>query len=250
MSFVAGVAVSAVAGYLGTLMLSQKMSITAGPLGHLAFPGVALAILYDLNISLGAFPFIILGVGLIWLLEIRTRLPKETLAAIVFAFGVGVSLLFLPIEKAEAALVGNIWEIDPIMTFVTVILSLVVALVIHLTYQKMMLINIYEDLAKTEGINVRLSNFLYLISIAIVVALGVTLVGGLLTVAIVAIPAATAKNFSSRLGLYKGLAVVFGVLSTATGMLVSQAAGLPAGPMIIVVAISLFFVSVFLKASK
>jgi zinc transport system permease protein len=247
LSFIAGISISAVAGYLGTLMLSKKMSVTAGPLGHLAFPGVALAILYDLNISLGAFPFIILGIVLIWLLEIRTKLPTETLAAIIFTFGVGASLLFLPIEKAEAALVGNIWEINAPMTLVTIILSLIVYFVIRQTYHKMMLANIYEDLAKTEGINIKLNNLFYLGSIAVVVALGVTLVGGLLTVAIVAIPAATARNFSTRMGLYKSLAIISGILSTTTGLLISQVTEWPAGPMIILVGIFLFFISVLFK---
>lgn len=250
LSFISGLSVSAIAGYLGTLMLSKKMSITAGPLGHLAFPGVALALLYGLNISLGAFPFIILGIVLIWLLEARTRLPTETLAAIVFTFGVGTSLLFLPIDKAEAALVGTIWEISPTMTLVTATLSLAIFYIIWRIYHQMMLISVYEDLAKTEGINVKLCNLFFLGSIAVVVALGVVLVGGLLTVAIVAIPAATARNFSTRLGLYALLSIIFGVVSTTAGMLISWTTQWPAGPMIILAGISLFFISVIFKRGK
>jgi ABC-type Mn2+/Zn2+ transport system permease subunit len=57
---------------------------------------------------LGAFPFVILGIFLIWLFERKTKLPTEALTAVVFATGVAVAFFFLPIEQAEAALVGDI----------------------------------------------------------------------------------------------------------------------------------------------
>ena len=96
LTLISGIFISGIAGYLGTLMLSKKMSAVAGPLAHLAFPGVALALIFGFNISLGVFPFVIIGAILIWLLEERTKLPMENLAAIIFASGVGTALLFLP----------------------------------------------------------------------------------------------------------------------------------------------------------
>jgi ABC-type Mn2+/Zn2+ transport system permease subunit len=74
------------------------MAVVAGPLGHLALPGAALALVYGFSISLGAFPFVVGGILLIWLLEIRTKLQMEALTAIVFATGVAAAFLFLPIE--------------------------------------------------------------------------------------------------------------------------------------------------------
>ena len=76
LTLISGIFIGGIAGYLGTLMLSKKMSAVAGPLAHLAFPGVALALLYGFsNIALGVFPFVIIGAFLIWLLEKRTKLP-------------------------------------------------------------------------------------------------------------------------------------------------------------------------------
>jgi len=107
-SLISGGFISGVAGYLGTLMLSKKMSAVADPLAHLAFPGVALALIFGFNLTLGVFPFVVLGVISIWLLEEKTKLPLENLAAIIFAAGVGTTLLFLPIDKAEEAIMGII----------------------------------------------------------------------------------------------------------------------------------------------
>jgi ABC-type Mn2+/Zn2+ transport system permease subunit len=53
LSLVSGVFISGSAAYLGTLMLSRKMAVVAGPLGHLALPGAALALVYEFSLSLG-----------------------------------------------------------------------------------------------------------------------------------------------------------------------------------------------------
>ena len=108
LSLIAGIFIGGVAGYLGTLMLSKKMALVAGPLGHLTLPGIALALLYGFDVSLGAFPFVILGIILIWLFEMRTKISMEALTAVVFSSGVAIAFLLLPIGQAEAALVGDI----------------------------------------------------------------------------------------------------------------------------------------------
>lgn len=243
-SLISGVFIGGVAGYLGTLMLSKKMSVVAGPLAHLAFPGVALALIFGFNISLGVFPFVIIGAILIWLLEEKTELPMENLAAIIFASGVGTAFLFLPIDKAEEALIGSIEKISFWETIIVVVLSLLVFYIIKQLYQKMMLMNVYEDLAVIEGVNVKLYNLLYLLSIAIVVALGVYLVGGLITAALIAIPAASARNISSNLQSYKIWAIVLGVISVIIGIFIARFCHLPTGPMVVVSSVVLFLISI------
>lgn len=247
LALVSGIFISGVAGYLGTLMLSKKMSVVAGPLAHLAFPGVALALIFGFNISLGVFPFVIIGAILIWLLEKRTKLPMENLAAIVFAVGVGSALLFLPIGKAEEALVGSITTITLGETIMVVILSLSVFYLVRQLYQKMMLMNVHEDLATIEGVNIQLYNLLYLLSIAIVVALGVYLVGGLITAALIAIPAASAKNISKGLRSYKTWAIALGIVSAIVGIFIARFIHIPTGPMVIVSSTILFLISVIFR---
>ncbi len=244
LTLISGVFIGGISGYLGTLMLSKKMSIVAGPLAHLALPGVALALIFGFSISLGAFPFVILGAILIWILEKKTNLPMENLAAIIFAFGVGTALLILPIGKAEEALVGNITKITSQETFMTVILSVLVFYIIGRIYKKMVLMNIYEDLATIEGVNTSLYNLLYLLSIAVVVALGVYLVGGLITAALIAVPAASAKNISKGLLCYKLSAVMFGVISAVGGIVVTRFIQLPTGPAVIVFGVIIFLISI------
>ncbi len=244
LSLVSGIFIAGSAAYLGTLMLSRKMAVVAGPLGHLALPGAALAIVYGFSISLGAFPFVVLGIVFIWLLEIRTKLPMETLTATVFAAGVATAFLFLPINEAEAALVGNISKVGIYETVAAVVLGSAVFIAVNRSYKKIMLLNVHEDIAKTEGVNVRLYNLIYLSSIAIIVALGVDLVGGLMTAALVAIPAAAARNISKTLVQYGVVSGAFGVLSAIIGITSSAITGLPAGPLVIITSGIIFLITV------
>jgi ABC-type Mn2+/Zn2+ transport system permease subunit len=240
LSMVSGVFIGGAAAYLGSLMLSRNMALVAGPLGHLTLPGIALALLFGFDVSLGAFPFVILGVVLIWLLEIKTKLPMEALTALVFASGVAIAFLFLPIDQAEAALVGDISQASLGGAAASVVASLAVTLAARRAYPKLVLTSISEELAISEGIDVRRYNLLYLLLIAVVVALGVRMVGGLLTAALVAIPPAAARNISKNLSQYRSRSTAFGIASAVFGIVVHHFTGLPAGPLIIAVSAVLF----------
>jgi zinc transport system permease protein len=247
LSLTAGIFIGGAAGYLGSLMLSKRMALVAGPLGHLTLPGIALALLYGFNVSLTVFPFVILGIVLIWLLEMRTKLPMEALTAIVFASGVAITFLFLPIEQAETALVGDISRITFWETIISVAVSISLVIVLKKIYPEMVLINISEDLARSERIGVKKYNLVYLLSIAIIVALGVKMVGGLLTAALVAIPASAARNISRNLAHYAFGAMVIGGISSSLGILLAELSEFPAGPLIILVSTLIFLISIAFK---
>lgn len=242
-SLVSGMFVGGAAGYLGSLMLSRRMALVAGPLGHLTLPGIALALVWGFDVSIGAFPFVILGVVLIWVLEMKTKLPMEALTALVFASGVAIAFLFLPIEQAEAALVGDISTARARDTALAVAVSLAVVFAVKRAYPKLILGNISEELAAAEGIDIKRYNLLYLFLIAVIVALGVKMVGGLLTAALVAIPPSAARNIGRNLRQYTLGAAAIGAASALLGIVLYRLTGFPSGPLIILVSAALFLLT-------
>jgi ABC-type Mn2+/Zn2+ transport system permease subunit len=247
LSLITGVFIGGVAGYLGSLMVSKRMGLVAGPLGHLTLPGIALALLYNFDVSLGALPFVVLGAILIWFLEIKTHLPAESLTAVVFATGVAIAFLLLPSETLETALIGDIAQVGFWGAIASLIASLVLFLILRKIYTKVIFSSISKDLAKVEGIDVRKYNFIYLTCIAIVVALGVKMVGGLLTAALVAIPACVSRNLSKNLLQYSYGAMMIGSLSCVLGILFYKFTGFPAGPLIILTSSFFFLISIIFK---
>jgi len=242
-----GAAVGGVAAYIGSLMVTRHMALTAGALGHLALPGVALALKYNFDVSLGALVFLIGGVFLIWALERQTKLPVEALTAVVFTTAVAIAFLFLPHEKVEVALLGDVSHITLITCLITLVASLLIFAVSSFIFNRMVLITVAPDIAKASRINVAAFTFVYLICIACMIALGVRIIGGLMTAALVAIPASTSRNVSANLFQYTYISLFLGGISCVIGILLSQLTTFPVGSLIIIVSASFFCVSLIVK---
>lgn len=241
------VSIGVVAGYLGTLMLSKRMALAGDPLSHLALPGIALALIYGLDVSLGAFGSLVVGVVGIWLLEKRTKLPLEAVTAIVFSLSVALTFLFLPAEEIEMALIGDISQISFWVVIWTALASVVAFLIVAKIYKIMVFITVSEDLAKSEKVNVDKYNLIYLLAVALIIGLGVRVVGGLLTAAIISIPAATSRNLSTNMRQYAYGGAIAGGLAAIIGIMGHQTLGIPAGPAVIISSAGLFLVSMVLK---
>ena len=246
-SLIVSIFIGGLAGYLGSLMITKRMALVGDALGHVALPGVALALIYGFNVSWGALPCLALGIFLIWLFEMRTKLPMEALTGIVFTASVAIAFLFLPEEKVSTALVGDISQIGFTDVLISIILSVVIFLILRKIFPKMILINFSEDLAKVEWVKVKKYNFVYLACIAIVVALGIKVTGSLLMGALVIIPAAASRNISHNLFTYSYGALFIGFISSLLGILLFKFFGWPAGPLVILVAALFFLISLAFK---
>ena len=103
-----GAAIGGVAAYIGSLMVTKRMALMAGALGHLTLPGIALALHFGFDITIGALLFLGFGIIAIWYLEQKTKLPTEAVTALVFASSLAVAFLFLPLEESHRVLLGDI----------------------------------------------------------------------------------------------------------------------------------------------
>lgn len=254
LALIMGGFIGGAAGYTGSLMVTKRMALAGGALGHLTLPGIALGMIYGFDVSLGAFVFLALGISLIWFFGRGTDIPMEALTGVVFATSVSIAFLFLPEKHTVDALIGDISNITPVSTFFTAILSIVVFLSVLRIYPKMLLSSVSEDVAKSEGVEMGKCNFVYLGSIAIVVALGVRVVGSLLTAALVAIPASTSRNLSENHFQYSYGSLALGSLATVLGIAVYKFTGrslgpvtAEPGPLIIIISALFFIVSLFFK---
>ncbi|HEC92467.1 MAG TPA: metal ABC transporter permease, partial [Candidatus Atribacteria bacterium] len=212
-----------------------------------ALPGVALALIYGFNPSWGALLVLAVGIFLIWLFEIRTKLPMEALTGIVFTASVAIAFLFLPESKVSTALIGDISQINFWDTLVSIVLCIITFLVLKKIFSKMILANLNENLAQVEGINTKKYNFIYLVCIAVIVALGIKVTGSLLMGALVITPAAAARNISRNLSQYSYGALIIGIISCILGVLLFKIIGLPAGPLVILTASIIFLISLIFK---
>ena len=247
MSLISAIFVGAAAGYLGSLMVTKRMALVGDALGHVALPGMGLALLWGFNVSLGAFVFLLIGILLIWFLENKTNLPTETLVGVVFVFSLAIGFLITPEPELLEALMGDISEISLINMLAVVVLSLVIIEITRRIYLHLIISSISEDLAAANKINRKMYNLIYLMTTALVVALGVKMVGSLLVGALVVVPAAASRNISRNIHQYSYLASLLGILSAILGFAIYQLTHFSIGPLIILASVYLFVVSLFWK---
>src|SRR5512135_575751 len=112
-SLIVGTALGLAAGYLGSIMVLEKMALVGDALSHVALPGLALGVLYNFNPLIGGFLFLFVSAVLIWHLGRVTKLSFETLvgAAFTLALAIGILLFGDRLDALETALFGYIAQV-------------------------------------------------------------------------------------------------------------------------------------------
>jgi ABC-type Mn2+/Zn2+ transport system permease subunit len=231
------------AGYVGSFMVLRRMALVGDALSHVALPGLAIALLLNINPFIGAFATLFIGIICVWSIENRTELPTESLIGLFFTFSLAIGFLITPQTEILEALFGDISKISATDTYLAVILSVILIAVMYYISKSFILGTISPDLAKASGIKVAGLNFIFLVLVAVAVALGIKAVGSLLMGALVIIPAITSKNITSSLRGYTLASSLIGLISAFGGIAVAGRFHLPPGPMVILASSALFLLS-------
>lgn len=247
LSLLTAVFIGGVGGYIGSLMVTKRMALAGDVLSHVALPGIGLALIYGVNVSLGALASLVLGVFIIWALELRTGLPAETLVGIVFVLSLAAGVLITPNTEILEALFGDISGISAADALAATLVSVAVFFLMRKIYPKIILAYVSEDLAQASGVKIRKYNLIYFLAIAFIVAFGIKIAGSLLMSAIIIIPAAASRNISRSMFQYSYLAMFIGATSAAGGILFSGVVGWPVGPVVVLVNAIIFGATLLLR---
>lgn len=235
--------VGAASGYLGSFMVLKRMSLVGDALSHVALPGIAIALTFGFNPMLGAFLALIIATFGIWYLSKNSEVYPEALVGVFFTTSLSLGLLLTPEPELLEALFGDIDKIGVTDGLFTVIGALIIFVVTLLISKKLLLGIVSEDLAKSQGVNISKVNLIYLLLVALVVALGVKFLGTLLTGALVIIPAAAAKNLAGSIKSFHLYSIILGIFSSTAGILAAQYFNVASGPIAVLVAVALFVLS-------
>lgn len=248
LSLIVAAIVGAASGYLGSVMVLRRLALAGDVLSHVALPGIGIALIYNFDPFILAFVFLFVASWIIWVLEKKTKLPTESLIGILFVASLAVGVMIIPeLEELGEALFGDISQINIFDAGLAIVLSILVFVIGAKIYKGLVLGTISEDLAIANGVKLRKINFLFLILVAAVVALGVKVVGTLLMGGLIIVSATAAKNLSRSIVRYASLSTVFGLVSAPSGLLIARVYDMPPGPMIILVGIGIFLLSLLAK---
>jgi ABC-type Mn2+/Zn2+ transport system permease subunit len=251
----AALIVALLCAVIGTFVVLRGLAFLGDALGHAVFPGVVLAYLFNANLLVGGLAAGLLTTAGISLATQNRRVKESTAIGIFYttAFALGALLLSRSGSASRGLselLLGNVLAVRSQDLVLTAVVAGVVLLVVAVLYKELVLVSFDPALAAAHGRNVTLLNAVLfgLLTLAIVAALQT--VGNVLVVALLVVPAATARLVVKRIGAIMMVAALVGSLSTIAGVYASYYANIASGGAIVLCACVCFFVVLGLRSLR
>ena len=237
-------------GVMGTFVVVRRIGYIAGAIAHCAFGGIGIGLFlrqaaasWDLAAWIDPiFVAVWVSVGcalIIGAFQLYGKEREDTIIGAIWAVGMAVGLLCL--DKTEgyhsisSYLFGDILFISLRDIYFVAGLGLLVVGVIALCFQRFAAVCFDEEFARLRGVRTGFYFQLLLVLTAITVVLMVQIVGIILVIAMLTLPAATAGHLTKRLFPMAVLAVIFCFLCSWAGLYLSLIYNFSAGPMMILV---------------
>ncbi len=239
------VGVALAAGPLGCVVVWQRMAYFGAALSHAALLGVGLGFLLRLEPTLGVLATCVSLAICLALLERYRLLSSDTLLGIIahaaLALGLVVLSLMQPMRiDLLAYLFGDVLAISSADVYWMYALAASALALLALIWRPLLSMTVNPELAAVEGAPVERTRLAFVVMMAIVIAIGMKVVGVLLVVSLLIIPAAAARRFARSPEQMACIAAAIGVLSVVAGLLGSLEWDIPAGPAIVLVATGVF----------
>lgn len=247
----AGLLVGVAASLVGSLLLLRKLTLVSDSLPHIALPGIALGVVMGFNPILGAFAFLLFAVALVWLLEYKTKLEVESVIGVLFVTALAVGSSLVEGEELLESFFGNIASVSQTEGIVLSLLALVITVVTLSLQRRLVLHSIAPELERGHGVNSSVTEIIFLVLVASVVAAGIKFVGVFLMSSLLIIPSVTARLIAGEsLRKYQMISVVVGIISIVSGMLLPSIVGIETGTLTVLTGALLFAVALMASLFK
>ena len=239
-ALVAGALASVACGVIGTYVVVRRMVAISGGISHAAFGGIGLGYFLGIDPLIGATGFTVataLGMGA---LQLRAKQQMDTIIGAVWAAGMALGILFVYLTPGFAPdlfsyLFGNILLVPRGDILMMAILVVIIVTVVALFYLELQAITFDPDYAAVMTLPVERLSLLLLVLIALTVVMLIRVVGIILVIALLTLPAAISRLYTTRIWSMMVGAVVLGISFTMAGMWLSYLLDVPSGATIILV---------------
>lgn len=247
-ALIAGALASVACGIIGTYIVIKRLVFLSGGIAHSAYGGIGLGYLLSFNPIIGAVGSSILSAFLISKMRKNKSENEDTLIGIFWAFGMALGVLFVGLSSGYAPdlmsyLFGNILTVSDTEIYLMAFTDLAIIFFVLLFFKQFQSITFDEEYAITTGLNVDKYYLILFILIAVTIVLLIKLVGIILVVALLTIPAAISKFFATSIIKMMIYSILFGLLFTIFGLLLSYYVNLPSGAVIIILSVIGYFIA-------
>ncbi|HEY3941145.1 MAG TPA: metal ABC transporter permease [Acidimicrobiales bacterium] len=226
---VAGGVVAAISGVVGVFTVLRGQSFAGHSLGDISATGGSGAFLLGINPLFGFVGMGLIAAGCMEALGVRRERGRDVATGIVLGAALGISALLLYFDTtvhnttgaAVTVLFGSLFAITTSVVPVVIACSVGLLAVVLVLYRPLLLSSLSDDIAAARGIPVRLMAVLFVLTMAVAVALAATAVGAVLSTALLIGPSATALRITKRPGTAMLAAALIGVVTVWVGCLLA-----------------------------
>ncbi|MCR5176582.1 MAG: metal ABC transporter permease [Anaerovibrio sp.] len=252
-AFLAVLLITPLFGLLSTMVVSNRMAFFSDSLGHGAFTGLAIGAIVGFFSPVESLVlFSVFFALVITLIKNYTSASTDTVIGVFSSTGIAIGLMIMSygggFNKFSGYLIGDILSITPddIAALLIVLVSVVV--VWGLMFNKLLILSLNSPFAKSRGGNVIITESIFAVMVAVVVAISIQWVGLLIINSLLVLPAAAARNISNSVKQYHLFSVGSAMLAGISGLILAYRYNMAAGATIVVIAALIFFVTMILKS--
>jgi len=252
-ALLAGLLVSIACGIVGTYVVTNRIVFISGGIAHAAYGGIGLGYFLGFSPILGAIGFsLAASLGMAWV-QHKTRQRADTIIGVMWAIGMSLGIILVDLTEGYKAdlmsyLFGSILAVPSSDLLIMLILDLVILAVVGLFYKEFLAISFDETFAEISNVPVERLYLLLICMIALTVVMMMRVVGLIMVIALLTMPAAISAQFTRDMRKMMVLAVILGVVFTTVGLWLSYSLNLTSGATIILLSGAVYLSSLGLRA--
>ena len=239
-------------GLLSTMVVSNRMAFFSDSLGHGAFTGIALGVLFGVVSPLVSLVvFSILFALCITYIKNKSTASTDTIIGVFSSTAIALGLMIMTsgggFNKFSSFLIGDVLSItEEDLQALAVVFVLVLAGWAFL-YNKLLVLSINSSFARSRGIATFWVEGVFAAILAVVVSISIQWVGILIINALLVLPAAAARNVTNNVKQYHVVSVSLALITGISGLILAYYFNMAAGATIVVLSSLVFFVTIVLK---
>ena len=247
-AFFAAVLVGIACGIVGAFVVIKKIVFISGGITHAAFGGIGLGYLLNINPVLTAIPFSLLSAIAIGILSKKTKISEDSAIGIIWSVGMALGILFISLSPGYAPdlfgyLFGSILTVPTSDIIMMLVLDIIIIVTVLLLYKELHALSFDEEFSMIVGVPTKTLYLILLCLVALSIIVLIRVVGIILVIALLTIPATIAKQFTSNLKKLVALSTSTAVVSTIIGLWLSYIFDLPSGATIVLLLAFVFIIS-------
>ena len=248
-------------GVVGTMVVTRRISSLAGASAHAALGGVGLA-LYLQRVwmwkfctpELGAVFGALIAAWVVGIVSLSASEREDTVIGVVWALGMALGLLFLDRTPGyvdwQGYLFGNILLVSKTELYMTLALDAAVLLPLVFFYDRLLAVSFDSTFAQLRGVKATAIYLVLLSLTALTIVVLMNVVGIILVIAMLTLPAATSGFFTRHLSSMMVLAGVLSAVFVVLGLLMSYFCRIPSGPAIVVLAGAVYLAALIMRRKR